>query len=173
MFLIIKHREVWKLIPYSIPGSPISEAYFPLWLTGSQTELAFADNVLLLAGGGRVGVLPLYLGWWNPLLWIPSTEGCPVLLLLTVQLNPSICFPRWGAGGAHQAAQVSFLPLHCQTEGHPEAAHPLAHGGAALPLWDLWQEVHTPGASAEPRAQRKCRSWQFSQNGGDRFMTFL
>ena len=28
-------------------------------------------------------------------------------------------FPRWCAGGAHQAAQVSFLPLQCQTEGHP------------------------------------------------------
>ena len=65
---------------------------------------------------------------------------------------------RWRVGCANQASQMSVLPLHGQAEGDPETPHPLPHGWAAVPLWDVWEALHSAGAPPEPCF--KCASIQ-------------
>ena len=88
LFLTLSHREVWKLMPHSIPCSLVSEARFPLWLTRSPAESGSADTVLLLAAG-RVGILPLQLGWWSS----PALDSIHWRAASLVAAYSTVCSP--------------------------------------------------------------------------------
>ncbi|XP_019661960.2 zinc finger and BTB domain-containing protein 46 isoform X1 [Ailuropoda melanoleuca] len=76
-----------------------------------------------------------------------SEPGMPTLV--NSQTKPRTALPPQPSQRVHgdqEEIQVPLLQLLGHAPVHPQAAHALPHGGAALPLRDLRQEVHTAGA---------------------------
>lgn len=59
--------------------------------------------------------------------------------------------------GHQEEVQVPVLQLLGHAPVHPEETHAIPHGRAALPLRDLRQEVHPPGAHEAAHLGKGCQ----------------
>lgn len=85
--------------------------------------------------------------------WGGTARGEEVAFPLTPLLSSSERVHR-----DQEEVQVPLLQLLGHAPVHPQEAHALPHWGAALPLRDLREEVHAPGAHEAAHAG-ECRAW--------------